>query len=438
MSPMLGKEIIIETLKQIQRDRVTATPNVYAKTFCQIAKKAGLDLEECRPAETHINRLPEPLKSQALTRGITQYDELLAFLIGAIQRGAAGVSKRDAEAIVRELTVLLTKALAPSFTEFKTFRLNATLSALEKNPALALDKTYQSRIVTLIGERIKFDRAHIKNEAGELKKSVLHLYDLLSQTNSGLLKRSSELSEFVRRLEALGRDSVQVELFGEMKNALGAIAESLRGEAGELLSELEASRQEINALKAEISAKQEEIDRLSGENTEDYLNDIGSRKGIDAAIEQYEEEFEKQRKDYAVLIFDIDHFKRINDEYGRDGGDKILQALSELFKTLLPGGTPVGRYGSGEFVALLSEGGVETARKVCQGVEESRFSYQQNMISMTISCGVAFRSEAKSVTGLLREANARLYLAKKGGRNMVVSEGEPQALSTAIDLKNLE
>ena len=418
---MLAKEIIIETLRQIQRDRVTATPEVYAKTFCAVAKKAGLDLAECKPAKPHIARLPEQLRAQAEARNICTLEELMAFLVGALQRGI-GLSKKETEQVISELTKLLGKAMTPSFGELATRKLTQTLAALERNPLLAIDKKYQARVIALVGERIRFDRARISHEANELKKSVISLYDVVSTMRGAVQSRSENLGNFSLKLERITPENSSKELFKELKNTLCEIASELGSDVEQFGKQLDSSKMEITSLKAQISAMHEEMERLVKENMEDYLTRVQTKKMIDLKLAELDE----TRADFAVLFFDIDFFKKINDTYGHEAGDKILQALGELLKSLLASSCLVGRYGGEEFVALLTStrlaDAAALAEKVRLEVEKSRFAYRDQVINMTISCGVSVRSEADGIEGVMRQADARLYAAKQAGRNRVVSK----------------
>lgn len=424
---MLAKEIIVETLRQIQRDRVTATPEVYAKTFCQVARKAGLDLDECRPAKAHIDRLPEPLKTQAQTRDIRQLDDLAAFLIGELRRSAS-IPQRDADRVVRELIALLAKAMTPSFAEFDTAKLNETLSAIEATPAKVLESAWQTKVVKLVAERIRFDRQRISREADELDKSVQALYDLVCAMTQNVRRGEADIGRIKADLTALKPEALTQELFGDLKTKLESLAGELQTQAGNFAGALGDQEKEIARLKAQIAALNAQLAELAKENAEDYLTRVQTKRMIDVRLAELEREFERKKQDYAVLFFDIDHFKRINDTYGHEGGDRILQAVGELLNRMVPDRGMVGRYGGEEFVALLPGAALRAAADLAETVraevEKSTFQYQKKAIKMTLSCGVAVRSGASGMDSALREADARLYTAKKSGRNRVVFMNE--------------
>ncbi|GHS89750.1 hypothetical protein FACS189487_10580 [Campylobacterota bacterium] len=422
---MLGKEIIIETLKQIQRDRVTATPDVYAKTFCAIAKKAGFDMDECRPAAKYIARLPEPLKTQANDRKIEQIDDLMAFIIGAILRGAA-LPKKDAEEIVRVMNDLLAKAMTPSFSNADTRVLSKTLDALEKDPRRIVDKLWQHKILALIVDRIRVDRVHIANEAIALKNGVENLLDLVSSMHGATKEKREKICAVSKTLDAVKAESFSKEIFAQLKARLETIALDLGAQADEFEAKLEGRETEIRNLQEQIAAMSKKIEQLSKESAEDYLTNLKNKRSLDLAFGEFENGFTQKQKDYALLFFDIDFFKRINDVYGHECGDMVLQSFGSMLKSLLPAGAAAGRYGGEEFAALLCASLGEAAaiaEKIRSEIEKSKFLCSKQTIAMTVSCGVAIRSETTGADDILRVADARLYAAKNWGRNRVVFNG---------------
>jgi diguanylate cyclase (GGDEF)-like protein len=126
-----------------------------------------------------------------------------------------------------------------------------------------------------------------------------------------------------------------------------------------------------------------------------------------------------------VLLFDIDRFKTINDDLGHLCGDHVLRELAGLLRGVIRTEELLARYGGEEFVVVLPESTLEDARTVGERlrglVEQHRFQFDDESISVTISIGVASVSgESISPTELLARADGKLYAAKHGGRNLVV------------------
>jgi two-component system cell cycle response regulator len=129
----------------------------------------------------------------------------------------------------------------------------------------------------------------------------------------------------------------------------------------------------------------------------------------------------------ALILFDIDWFKAINDELGHLGGDFTLRELAGCVKKTVRREDLFARYGGEEFALVLvetsHEGATDVAERIRQSVEKHPFRFEDKPFSLTISLGVAFTAGDATLTaaGLLRQADDKLYQAKRAGRNKVIS-----------------
>jgi diguanylate cyclase (GGDEF)-like protein len=130
----------------------------------------------------------------------------------------------------------------------------------------------------------------------------------------------------------------------------------------------------------------------------------------------------------SLLLFDLDHFKKINDEHGHRTGDSVLQSFCSVVSQLLPAGSLFGRLGGEEFAALITRTEIADA---CLLAEEIRQAFADVSVSaggtavrVTTSVGVASSPEAKvCLSQLLSAADTALYVAKARGRNRVQAHG---------------
>lgn len=125
-----------------------------------------------------------------------------------------------------------------------------------------------------------------------------------------------------------------------------------------------------------------------------------------------------------AIMFDLDHFKRVNDTYGHATGDQVLAGLAELCRHELREVDLLGRYGGEEFAVLLPESGLTIARPVGERlrrrVEQGIFNTNRGPIKITISLGVtALDEKSTDLEGLIERADQALYAAKRAGRNRV-------------------
>jgi two-component system cell cycle response regulator len=128
----------------------------------------------------------------------------------------------------------------------------------------------------------------------------------------------------------------------------------------------------------------------------------------------------------SLLMVDIDHFKKINDEHGHQAGDVVLREVARILKDTLRVVDSLGRYGGEEFISILPhtsyEDALQTGERLRQAIAENSFHAGQRQLRVTISVGVASYPSARvdSPGALVREADKALYRAKQEGRNRVV------------------
>ena len=123
-------------------------------------------------------------------------------------------------------------------------------------------------------------------------------------------------------------------------------------------------------------------------------------------------------------MFDIDHFKKINDSYGHQAGDAVIQQTAELVRQSTRDADIAGRYGGEEFVVLLpdtdSEGALTFAERLRQSIEAHEVVHEGRSIRFTVSLGIADLSEpTNGYAQLIERADTALYSSKASGRNQV-------------------
>ncbi|MFN3490956.1 MAG: diguanylate cyclase, partial [Anaerolineales bacterium] len=162
----------------------------------------------------------------------------------------------------------------------------------------------------------------------------------------------------------------------------------------------------------------------------DTLTKIYNRRGL---FQLGEFEFQRARRinrPFSVMILDIDHFKRINDQYSHAIGDQILQSFAERCQKNLRTIDLFGRYGGEEFVILLPETNLQAAQVIAERLRQSimnaPFASDAGGLRITASIGIAEAHQNEDLNNLVQRADAALYKAKNSGRNCVVID-ESQA-----------
>jgi two-component system cell cycle response regulator len=165
----------------------------------------------------------------------------------------------------------------------------------------------------------------------------------------------------------------------------------------------------------------EEIYRLM---TLDGLTQLHNRRAFQETLDREFSRSKRYGHPFSLVIFDIDHFKRINDAYGHLAGDDVLRRVAGLVSTKVRTNDFVARVGGEEFALILPEadrmGGVALAEKLRRIVQAERIEHEGKQIPVTISLGVAeFNASFASGSDLYKAADDRLYEAKRSGRNLV-------------------
>jgi diguanylate cyclase (GGDEF)-like protein len=168
-----------------------------------------------------------------------------------------------------------------------------------------------------------------------------------------------------------------------------------------------------------------EFGRLRDHADHDPLTGLRNRRGFDAAFLGERLRFERYGHALSVLMLDIDHFKRINDEHGHDAGDEVLRVVASVLRIALRDVDVVARHGGEEFVVLLPETPASAAAEVGERVRAAVAAAQVHAggtaIPVRVSVGVSSCPELViAPADLLASADAALYEAKRAGRDCVM------------------
>ncbi|MDX9813184.1 MAG: YfiR/HmsC family protein [Sulfurimonas sp.] len=154
----------------------------------------------------------------------------------------------------------------------------------------------------------------------------------------------------------------------------------------------------------------------------DTLSGLYNRRYIHAKMESEIDRYKRYSTPFSVVLLDIDHFKKINDGFGHDVGDMVIQKISAILKEGVRKTDIVARWGGEEFLIVASntalKGGVDLAESIRKKVEEFDFEFGHKV---TISLGVASIQEKQNQDEIVKKADEALYEAKENGRNRVVS-----------------
>jgi diguanylate cyclase len=194
-----------------------------------------------------------------------------------------------------------------------------------------------------------------------------------------------------------------------------------------LENRLRASKQEINQL-------QENLETVRHESLTDPLTTLANRKFFDQVLDKAITDASATCEPLALLLTDIDHFKKFNDTFGHLTGDQVLRLVALSVKQNVKGQDLAARYGGEEFAVVLPSTALRQGLAVADHIRRAvmtkelmKRSTGEHLGRVTISVGVASLQKGDTAQALIGRADACLYAAKRSGRNKVICETDPEA-----------
>jgi diguanylate cyclase (GGDEF)-like protein/PAS domain S-box-containing protein len=252
---------------------------------------------------------------------------------------------------------------------------------------------------------------------------------MLGYTREELIGRSIREFFSERSKEVFDKDFMS--LFRDAKEVL-LEREFIRKDGSMIVASINASSEfdregrpiRINAITRDISERKEMEAALRELAETDSLTNISNRRVFHLHLDAAMELFRRYRNPFSVVLFDIDHFKRVNDTYGHDVGDSVLQKVAEIVGSNLRKSDLLARYGGEEFVVLSPEMNAEGALAFAEKIRRIVAHYDFPGVGrVTVSAGAALSTEGEETRELIRRVDEAMYAAKRNGRNRVEFAG---------------
>jgi len=169
----------------------------------------------------------------------------------------------------------------------------------------------------------------------------------------------------------------------------------------------------------------ENIHKITNNAERDFLTGLYNRRYFFKNASKYFDDAQKNSEHFAIAMIDIDNFKKINDTYGHDAGDRAIVHLGDILRTNVSNEDIVARFGGEEFGVLLkgvsAKQAVEILERIRQNVQTSKTTGNNNEeINYTISIGLVTTND-ENLDASINEADMMLYNAKQNGRNQIVT-----------------
>lgn len=262
-------------------------------------------------------------------------------------------------------------------------------------------------------------------DESELRK----IHDDLRRILLAILKEVTELtgqsedyeSFVIHSIDALAGDpSVE-----EIRAVISQIIEKTRA----LGSFGKQARSKLNETKETLQTLREDFERVKTEASVDYLTGLANRKAFNDTLIGQMNEAVSQQEELSLLIVDIDHFKKFNDEHGHLIGDEVLKLVAKKIKETVRGRDFLARFGGEEFAVIMPQTPLDDAQVVAKSINRlfaqtvlKALHVSTTLGKVTVSVGVARYRSGELPDTLINRADRALYRAKQTGRNRVVTE----------------
>ena len=218
-------------------------------------------------------------------------------------------------------------------------------------------------------------------------------------------------------IEAQRNESAQIKANEELRELQAVLEERVE----QRTSELDFSNQQLTIHLERVNSLQE---KLRQEVIHEFLTNLFNRRFLDGTLPIELARSKRANRPLTILMLDIDHFKNINDTYGHQVGDAVLQSVGNALKTSVRAGDIVCRYGGEEFILVFpgmkAEDGWTRAEKLRMMIASQTLTERDQLIAVTISIGGSvYPNDGNSSDELISAADLALYRAKQNGRNRV-------------------
>lgn len=289
-------------------------------------------------------------------------------------------------------------------------------------------------VISAVGRGQRDFGSFLSDIDGRLQKIQSAVFGAL-QADEAYFAESEKMDAQVRSristmTESLATESNVDDLKSSIKSQVDSISSVLDQFSELSRAALETKLKDYELLKSRFEELEQESkhirERLKEERSKaltDALTGLPNREAYDERLMMEYERWKRYGNPMTMVVADVDHFKSINDNYGHLSGDKVLQILAKELQARLRKTDFIARFGGEEFVFLLPETDLETARSVMDKSREliSRlpFHFRDQKVAVTVSFGMVGFTEGHTPEALFEMADQALYRAKENGRNRI-------------------
>jgi diguanylate cyclase (GGDEF)-like protein len=407
--------VVKETLINLAKKKKSATPNEYHKEFCKVSEKMELSFSDCTLFKELVSKLNKDEQMEIKNNNIETSADLVPILLNRI-----------ATKNLDKLASLINDSMTPSISLEIDDKLAKFSVKIGNSPAMMFEEEIQNEIQEFITKRFEADKNIVKQKTADIAKLVTlmgqYLNDAITSSDSG----GAEVSQIKNQIEAIEilPTAVEHEDLSLLQSQLINAAISIENEMATVGKKMQDGKSQVDQMHEEINQLKKDLENARRESELDHLTGLLTRRAFEKEMIRIESEFTRLGHDYAIVFYDLDYFKNINDTYGHEGGDVILSTFAKILKQQTREHDIVCRYGGEEFIAVihytLKRDLLKYLKRVKTIMHKNKFVYNNQKIKMTYSAGVAIRENHTNYTDAIQSADMLLYKAKESGRDKIM------------------
>jgi len=377
-----------------------------------VSQSINLSAEESEYFKYILSKLSKNELSRSDKELETVYD-LIDILLQRVEKENIG-----------KMSKLIAQSLRPSISLTISDDLESFSIKIGDSPSLIFEESIQQEMEKFIKDRFEVDKKIVAQKTADIAKLVTLMSKYLGDAIDSNKNGSSKVGNIKDEISSMDIAGTTKDELNNLQTKLVQAAITIENEMNSVNDKLESGRSEVTALENKIKQLEEELNRSKKESATDHLTGLLTRRAYDKEIEKFEENYIRKAENYALVFFDLDNFKKVNDTYGHDCGDVVLKTFAQILQKLTRKTDIVGRYGGEEFIAAIRYKNenelIQYLSRVKNVVTMNKFKYKDLKLAITFSAGVDIRSNHDNYITTIQETDNLLYKAKDSGRNKII------------------
>jgi len=406
-------QISKQTLLNLTKKGRNFTPSEYEKEYCKVANELNLSQSECEYFKELLSKISKEEIIQSNVKEVESIRDIIEILL-----------LRSPRKNIDKMSELMQSSLQPSISLSINDDLKSFCIKIGDSPSLIFEESIQQEMEKFIEKRFEVDKKIVAQKTADIARLISLMNKYLSDAIDSSKSGSSNVSDIKDEIQSIKISGSTKDELNQLQTKLVQAAITIENEMSSVSKNLETGKNEVIVLENKVKTLERELAEAKLTSTKDFLTGTLNRKTYEEEIKKFENEFIRKNQNYAIIFFDIDHFKSVNDNYGHECGDIILKTFSSLLLKLTRDLDIVGRYGGEEFVVALHYNDKAELDKYVSRIKsvitKNKFIYKNEKLKITFSAGVQIRSNNNSIEETIANADKLLYKAKQTGRNKII------------------